>query len=88
MLETLAGGDVLHLGKDCQSDDGPEDNRSQGRVEIAAGEPPGLPFPELAESGEERTGEDAEEDAAEFQDGFERHGACLDSGGRQATADG
>jgi hypothetical protein len=43
---------------------------------------------ELAEQGEKRAGEDVEEDADELQDGFERQRARLDSGGRQATADG
>ena len=88
MLETLAGGDVLELRKDRQGDDRPEDERSQGRVEVAPAELDDLPFPELAEPGEKRAGEDAEENADELQDGFERHGARLDSGGRQATADG
>ena len=59
MLETLAGGDVLELRKDRQGDDRPEDERSQGRVEVAAADPPGLPFPELAEPGEKPAGEDA-----------------------------
>jgi len=37
---------------------------------------------------EERAGEDAKKDAAKLEDGFKRHGACLDSGRKQATAGG
>lgn len=51
--------------------------RPQGRIEIALIKPQGLPLPQLSQPGEERPGQDAQEDPEKLQDKFKCHAPSL-----------